>query len=316
MASSNSDDEIDYIDFEEVYGNDETVPMVHGGAGGGGNTKPPQKRDNAAKKWCFTLNNYNSDEYETLVHLGREITTCFIIGKEVGKNGTPHLQGYWELKKRMRLSALKKLNERIHWERTKGSREQNIAYCSKEGDYVGENIKIEKPTKPPLKLITTLYPYQLQIEEIVKSEPDDRTIYWIYEPIGNVGKTQLCKYLSAKYNAVPIEGKKNDILFCAATFESNCYLYDIERDLEEYVSYGAIEKLKNGYYMCSKYESKPIVRNSPHVFIFANFLPRLDSLSKDRWIIYKVPDIDLPLERLTESDIEYEMLVYGKPLAP
>ena len=55
--------------------------------------------------------------------------------------------------------------------------------------------------------------------------------------------------------------------------------------MEDYVSYGSIEKIKNGYFMCSKYESKPIVRNSPHVFIFANFEPELDALSLDRWHI-------------------------------
>ena len=58
--------------------------------------------------------------------------------------------------------------------------------------------------------------------------------------------------------------------------------------MEEYVSYGAIEKIKNGYYMCSKYESKPIIRNPPHIIIMANFEPDYEALSKDRWIVIAI----------------------------
>ena len=60
---------------------------------------------------------------------------------------------------------------------------------------------------------------------------------------------------------------------------------DIERSMEDYISYGAIEKIKNGYFMCAKYESKPIIRNPPHLLIFANFKPNIDELSLDRWVI-------------------------------
>ena len=49
-----------------------------------------------------------------------------------------------------------------------------------------------------------------------------------------------------------------------------------------------LKKSKNGYFMCSKYESKPIIRNSPHVFIFANFEPDVKELSLDRWNVVKL----------------------------
>jgi len=61
------------------------------------------------------------------------------------------------------------------------------------------------------------------------------------------------------------------------------YIYDIERSLEDHISYGAIEKIKNGYFMCSKYESKPIIRPCSHVICFANFEPNNMKLSVDRW---------------------------------
>ena len=256
-----------------------------------GNTKTDgkvKKRPAASKKWCFTLNNWLEVQLDYILScLTPEDEYC--IGKEVGENGTPHLQGFINFTKACRpMEKFKKCKE-IHWEKCRGNFKQNIEYCMKDGDYL-TNITINKlRLTQPLKLITEFRPYQKWIiENIVEKEPDDRTIYWFYEETGNVGKTQLCKYLCAKHGAVILEGKKNDILFCAAQFESEIYLYDIERSIEDYVSYSSIEKIKNGLYMCSKYESKAIVRNSPHVIIFANFYPDTCKLSADRWEIYKI----------------------------
>lgn len=244
-----------------------------------GNTIP---RFVPSKYWAFTLNNWSKEELETLETILSEDE--YIIGKEVGDSGTPHLQGYVSFKKKVRpMEKIK--NPRIHWEKCKGNREQNINYCSKDKDFV-TNIKLKKPLKVLLE--TQLYPWQRSIIDIISSEPDDRTIHWFWEANGCTGKTTFAKYLSHKFGAIPLEGKKNDILYCAAMFESDLYIWDLERCMEEYVSYGALEKIKNGYFMCSKYESKPIIRNSPHVIVFANFAPDIKNLSKDRWNIVSI----------------------------
>lgn len=251
-----------------------------------GNTKQCAKRITASKLWCFTLNNYTNEEVNTLKE--KLMSDLYVFGYEVGESGTPHIQGFVKFSKATR--PLEKLSSlpRIHWEKCKGTEKQNITYCTKDGKY-DTNYK-ELPIPKPLKLITKLRPFQKSIENIIKKEPDDRSIIWIYEPFGNVGKTQMCKYFSHHYGAIPLEGKKNDILYCAAMFESNVYIYDLERSMEDYVSYASIEKIKNGYFMCSKYESKPIVRNSPHVIIVANFEPDESQLSSDRWCIYTIND--------------------------
>lgn len=252
----------------------------------GGNTKTPtaapKNRVTASKRWCFTLNNWTEEELALLSTHFSTSAKLWIIGKEVGENGTPHLQGFVEfLDKSRPLESVK--NKRIHWEKTKGSDQENWVYCSKEGDFL-HGGDWPKPKKP-LKLIQSesFFPWQKRVIEICEQEPDDRTIHWWWDPNGNVGKTALTKFLCATKGAIILEGKKNDILYCAAEFESDIYIFDIERSLEGFVPYGALEKIKNGCFMCAKYESKPIVRNSPHVWIFANFEPDMRKLSNDRW---------------------------------
>jgi len=133
--------------------------------------------------------------------------------------------------------------------------------------------------------------WEKEIIDIISRKPDKRTIHWYYDKKGNGGKTTFSKYLSHEYEAIPIGGKKNDMLYMCAEFPSMIYIMDIERSMEDYVSYGGIEKIKDGYYMCSKYESKPIIRPNPHIICFANFKPNKDELSEDRWHIVDINKI-------------------------
>lgn len=90
-----------------------------------------------SKNWCFTLNNYSPDDTEYL----NQVDCKFIIyGKEVGANGTPHLQGYIVFNSNKRLSGAKKILPSAHWEISKGSSAQNIIYCSKEGDVTSRGV--------------------------------------------------------------------------------------------------------------------------------------------------------------------------------
>lgn len=240
------------------------------------------RQPSPCKRWCFTLNNYSDIEYDNLSSWCSSNSSSFCIGKEIGEEGTPHLQGYVNLNKKVRLTALKNINSRVHWEQCRGTEAENLIYCSKEGNYIS-NKYIPKP----LKVLDhdKLFDWQKDIIEIIKKPIDDRKIYWFWEEKGNIGKSTFTKYLCHYYNGIPVEGKKNDILFCAATYDSDLYIFDFERTMEDYISYGAIEKIKNGCYMCSKYESKPIIRNSPNILIFANFEPNYEALSQDRWVV-------------------------------
>lgn len=98
-----------------------------------------------SRMWCFTLNNYEDWEYARLASPCSDNVTWKVVGKEVGKNGTPHLQGCIRFKNPIRLSTLKKnFSNRAHWEIAKGTAEENLKYCSKDGDYMVDG---ELPTQ-------------------------------------------------------------------------------------------------------------------------------------------------------------------------
>lgn len=101
---------------------------------------PPDNRGKA-KRYCLTLNNYTDYETEQIYTQLRICSNYFIVGKEVGETGTRHLQGYFCLSTRSRISSLKnKLGSRIHLEVARGAPSSNRAYCSKDGDFIEEGV--------------------------------------------------------------------------------------------------------------------------------------------------------------------------------
>lgn len=85
----------------------------------------------SARTWCFTLNNYTEAEIEMLRVLPCRYMVC---GLEVGDEGTPHVQGYIEMSRVMRLAGMRKLIERAHFEVRRGTRDQARGYCLKDGN--------------------------------------------------------------------------------------------------------------------------------------------------------------------------------------
>lgn len=82
-----------------------------------------------AKGWCYTLNNWTEEEYDVFYRLE---CNYHVIGEETGENGTDHLQGYIEFKTKKRMTQLKKINQRAHWEIRRGTPLQASEYCKKE----------------------------------------------------------------------------------------------------------------------------------------------------------------------------------------
>lgn len=85
----------------------------------------------SSRNFCFTRNNYIDTSFEDTV-------TCryIIYGKEIGEEcGTYHLQGFVSFVNKRSLKAIQRLFTGCHVEPTRGTVEQAIEYCKKDGDY-------------------------------------------------------------------------------------------------------------------------------------------------------------------------------------
>jgi len=265
----------------------------------GGNTKPPLKRSDKVKKvrispnrrWCFTWHEY-PDEYLTVLATMATNLEGFIYGEEVcPTTNKPHIQGYIEFKSPMRPFEFKELPKCIHWEKAKGTKQANLAYCSKEGSYTkSPNFRI--PRK--VTTIETLKPWQQKLDDMLQEEPDDRTIHWYWERNGNVGKSAYTRYCCIKHNAVICSGKAADMKNLIVNHEAKAgefpdiVIFDVPRSSLNYLSYTGIEEIKNGTFASSKYESAMVVMPFPHVVVFANEEPSYESLSSDRWNVVNI----------------------------
>lgn len=94
--------------------------------------------------WCFTLNNYVSIDEPKIWFETSEGEIIYVhYEPEVGESGTPHLQGYLQLKPNPRNKNGRSLKwmkdnvcKRSHWRPARGSLEDNLNYCSKEGKLI------------------------------------------------------------------------------------------------------------------------------------------------------------------------------------
>lgn len=83
------------------------------------------------KNWCFT--SYNVDE-PPVFDPRTQSYLCY--GREVcPTTNRPHLQGYIQYKSRTRLPTCKKAVPGAHFEPSKGTAQENITYCSKDGNF-------------------------------------------------------------------------------------------------------------------------------------------------------------------------------------
>lgn len=255
-----------------------------------------------SRNWVGTLNNWTEEEM-TQLHKHFEAGK-FIIGKEKGESGTEHLQFYVSWKNARSLKSMKKISERAHWEKAKGNIKQNFEYCSKEKNFV-TNIENKGDKKPNIharmraKVLESYddakwHDWQKEILDIVDNAPQKRKIHWRWESDGGKGKTYLAKYLLTKYKTAIGEGKRNDVFngvldFMNANDEKpDIILLDIPRQNRKYISYSAIEKLKDGMFYSGKYEGGVVVYDDVHVIVFSNSEPDEEMMSEDRWDVKEI----------------------------
>lgn len=250
-----------------------------------------QKRVSPSKYWCGTLNNYNQEQLDQLAL--RFDTSCklWVIGEEVApETRTPHLQMYIECHEKVRPSQTFGIPE-IHWEKRKGTRAQNIAYCTKDGIFHG-NTYMPKPLDlgGPFEKW-----WQQEILQMITCVPT-RKVNWYWEEVGNIGKTGLARFICGQEprKAIYVGGKASDMKCGIAGFKKSHGYYpetiivDCPRSHMEYLSYQGIEECMNGIFFSGKYESAMEIYNYPHMIVFANQPPNVEKMSMDRWNVVEI----------------------------
>lgn len=100
----------------------------------------------AAKNWCFTKNNYTVEDETTLRALSDTTIKYLVVGKEIGEQGTPHLQGFLQLNDRKRRSQVKNILGECHLTVARFT-QNSITYCKKDGDFFEVGVFVEKSNK-------------------------------------------------------------------------------------------------------------------------------------------------------------------------
>lgn len=160
------------------------------------------------KFWCFTLNNWSIEEFLSILDIDYEY---LCVGAEIGDEGTPHLQGYIEFTSNWKMKRLFKINERIHWERRKGSGIAASDYCKKEEVYFEDGYlnEPEQGKRTDLDAVRLLVndggrmkdivmvarsPQSVRMAELMLKYCEKKRnwlpdVYWFYGPTGS-GKTK------------------------------------------------------------------------------------------------------------------------------
>jgi len=169
--------------------------------------------------------------------------------------------------------------------------------------------------------------WQQDLHDILEKKPDRRSVYWVYEEKGHVGKSQFIeKYCveheNDSYSLDDIGNRKDatdGLRNWMDTYKTpRVILIDLARshDRSDLNLYRFIESLKNRRMTCTKYKGEFRVFNTLHVMIFANWLPLFEIenggikgpvLSEDRWRIYTIKNNKLIKITLEEAKKQKEI---------
>jgi len=107
-----------------------------------------------SRGWCLTLNNYSEGQYKKCIEWFTENCEYACIGREVGENGTPHLQMCCEFKHMKSFQWMKKTFKKSHIEQRKGTKQEASDYCKKDGDFfeIGK-LKNENGKRTDINLV-------------------------------------------------------------------------------------------------------------------------------------------------------------------
>lgn len=253
---------------------------------------------------------HSEDNKKVIYSWLREKADKFIFQAEYTENkdpvtgevkGNPHYQGYFHTQDKHRCSQfIGEVNETE-------MRGMRIAPCSNNGKEELKHYSMKERSRvagpwadKQIYMGSDLWPesqmpdWQQEMLGILAGDPGDRTMYWIYDPQGNNGKTKFIKYLAFRKDAVGLGyGHSTDVLNLVSKMpDRRIYAWNLTRakpaNLSELDLYSAMESVKDGFFVNLKYETKQVLMQPPHVVVMANHIPNKKHISADRWCIKQI----------------------------
>ena len=328
MSDSGSDDEF----FEQITPKQKGVKSPPGSTEGGGPDNIKKRRPAPALHWLFTYNNPPPGAYNAVKKVLQKGVKRYAMQTEVGKKtGTPHFHVYvnfWPGFKK-RGVAWWKSTFPAHAGKPdvrgirKNTQDVVARYCLKTDTWTGkerDSKKILVPRVPTWKGLEELYEWQKKMVKIIVACLNSRKLFWIYDEVGNVGKSELLRHFKYEWECLLLGGAKKDMIYRMSTWSDlnpGCspefILVDVCRAADESagvaISWYGLEELGNGGGFSGKYESCEweIPEPARATIIVANEEPPWLRLSRDRWEVYHVKEklgIATSLNKLVVSRVE------------
>jgi len=169
------------------------------------------------------------------------------------------------------------------------------------GVLAGYRLK-ERQLDLPASIDPSTRAWQSKLLTICTQPADARSITWVYDRIGNTGKSSFAAYLEDELRdddgydwfSLSNMGKATDIFHLVGEaikegWRAKGVVVDLSRSFESrWDIYASLEAMKNGRITSTKYMGGRHRFASPHVVVFANWWPDTTKLSIDRWKIFEI----------------------------
>ncbi len=236
----------------------------------------------------YTLNNYTDAEYKQ----AKELKHCSytVIGKEIGENKTPHLQGYCEFKTQVRFNQLRAQLPRAHFERRRGTAKQAADYCKKDGDYIEigdpkrqgkrtdisklrDDIKAGKSVVELFENNDSMFRYHrgAQLYSHALSSQDKtfkKLMVHVYVGPAGSGKTKTAHWLFP--NLYSLDNGSSSTVWFDGYRNQDCLLLD---DFYGWIKYSYLLRLLDGYRFNLPIKGSHTWKNWSCVIITSNAMP-------------------------------------------
>lgn len=126
--------------------------------------------------------------------------------------------------------------------------------------------------------------------------PHDRQVNWIFDPVGNAGKSTFIKYIVAKYTPeraymISTTALERVVATLRAYPRPRVIMIDLPRSYPiDKFNYVALETIKDGLGYNTMYSPEMTMWTNPHVIVFSNSLPDRAKLTQDRWNIVQISE--------------------------